>query len=281
MYNLRYHIASLVGVFLALALGLVLGGLVVGQGTMEQQQGALVEGLRKEFTTLRAENQKLSDQNELLKTYSAMMTEGWTADRLAGRTTVIIANSGRSDGLKAATEAIEGANGTVVTVTMSATGLDLSDADLASAVASATGETEPSAEKIAEALRIEWTSGGAPRPLTDALVEAEVLEVNGLTADVAASSIVDLAGPDNAPDEFALAIARAFSAAGLPAVGGQTPVRDTGVAAASAAAGLSALDTLGTDVGRYTVVALLTGASPGYYGEGDGAVAPFPPLPEP
>ena len=31
MYNLRYHIASLAGVFLALALGLILGGLVVSQ----------------------------------------------------------------------------------------------------------------------------------------------------------------------------------------------------------------------------------------------------------
>ena len=43
MYNIRYHIASLVAVFLALALGLVLGGLVVQQGTFSKQQKALVE----------------------------------------------------------------------------------------------------------------------------------------------------------------------------------------------------------------------------------------------
>ena len=38
MYNIRYHIASLVAVFLALALGLVLGGLVVRQGGFDKQQ---------------------------------------------------------------------------------------------------------------------------------------------------------------------------------------------------------------------------------------------------
>lgn len=281
MYNLRYHIASLAGVFLALALGLILGGLVVGQGTMEQQQGALVEGLRKEFTTLRAENQRLEAQNDLLSGYTVMMTDGWTANRLSGKNTVVLTSAGRSDGLKATTEAIEGAGGTVVTVMLSEAGLDLSDADVASAVASATGEAAPSLEKVAAALKTEWTSGGAPRPLTDALADADVIEVEGLTADTVLSAVVNLAAPDAEPDQFALEISRAFSDGGLPAVGGQTPVRDTGVAAASAALGLSALDTLGSDIGRYTVVALLSGATPGYYGEGDGADAPYPPLPSP
>jgi hypothetical protein len=64
-------------------------------------------------------------------------------------------------------------------------------------------------------------------------------------------------------------------------LGAQTTSRDTGVARASAAAGLSAFDTLGTDVGRYTLVALLTGATPGYYGTGEGTAALFPVPPTP
>jgi len=44
---------------------------------------------------------------------------------------------------------------------------------------------------------------------------------------------------------------------------------------------MSALDTLGTDIGAYTLVALLSGATPGYYGQGEAATAAYPPLPQP
>ena len=281
MYNLRYHIASLAGVFLALALGLILGGLVVGQGTLGEQQGALVEGLRKEFVTLRAENKALTSQNQVLSDYAKLMTDEWVAGRLAGKAIAVLTSSGRSDGLKASTEAIEAAGGTVVTVTVPEAGLDLSSSEVASIVTSATGEPGGSKEKTAALLVAEWTDGGVSRPLTDALIEAEVLKIDGLGADVAVSAVVDIAAPESEPDAAALAIALAFQQAGLSAVAGQTPLRDTGVAKAGASAGISALDTLGTDVGRYTLVALLTGAAPGYYGLGDTATAQFPPLPQP
>lgn len=279
MYNLRYHIASLVGVFLALALGLVLGGLVVGQGTLESQQAGLVEGLRKEFATLRTENQTLTKQNDVLSGYSKMMTDGWVAGRLAGRSIVVMTSSGRSDGLKASTDDIQAAGGTVVTVTLKETGLDLAAPEVQSIVTSATGEPAGSAEKTAALLEAEWTRAGGSRPLTDALVAAGVLAVDGFTASTAASGIVNLAAPDAKPDQAGLTIARSFADAGIAAVGGQTPARDTGVAVASAAAGMSALDTLGTDIGTYTLVALLSGAAPGYYGQGDAATAEYPPLP--
>lgn len=281
MYNLRYHIASLAGVFLALALGLILGGLVVGQGTLGDQQGALVEGLRKEFASLRTENQALSDQNELLSEYATMMTDDWVAGRLSDKAIVVLTSSGRSDELKASTKAIEGAGGTVVTVTVSEAGLDLGGSQVASIVASVTGEPGGSKEKTAALLVAEWTSVGVPRPLTDALVEADVLKVDGLTQDVAVSATVDVAAPENEPSAAALAIARAFADTNLPAVAGQTPLGDSGLAVAGASVGVSAFDTLGTDVGRYTLVALLSGVAQGYYGVGDGATAPFPPLPEP
>ena len=114
MYNLRYHIASLVGVFLALALGLVLGGLVVQRGTVDRQQGALVEGLRNEFATLRAENKLLTEQNQILSGFSQDMTREWIADRLVGKNVLVLAHAGRTDGLGAATEAIRSAGGTPV-----------------------------------------------------------------------------------------------------------------------------------------------------------------------
>ena len=64
MYNLRYHIASLVAVFLALSVGLVLGSIVVERGTLDEQREALVTSLQQEFTELNAENKLLKARVE-------------------------------------------------------------------------------------------------------------------------------------------------------------------------------------------------------------------------
>jgi hypothetical protein len=63
---------------------------------------------------------------------------------------------------------------------------------------------------------------------------------------------------------------------GMPGVGGQPRDSKSNLASEANAAGLSALDTLGTQTGRYTLVMLLSGAKPGYYGVGQGTIAPFP-----
>jgi len=281
VYNLRYHIASLVGVFLALALGLILGGLVVQSGTVDRQQDALVAGLQQEFTDLRDANRKLTSENEILAVYAGEMTDDWIATRLSGRNVAVIISAGRSDGMRDSTEAIEEAGGTAVVITLPEDGLDLTDAELASIVTSITGDARASTAAVAETLRAEWATPGAPRPLTDALAAAGALKLESLPADDAVYGVVNLAAPDAQPDAAAIAITRAFSDAGAPALGGQTTSRDTGVARASAAAGVSAIDTLGSPVGRYSLVALLTGAAPGYFGTGDGAAGLIPPPPTP
>ena len=64
MYNLRYHIASLVAVFLALAIGLILGTVVGERGTLDKQQTTLVTSLQKDFTLLRTENADLKRERD-------------------------------------------------------------------------------------------------------------------------------------------------------------------------------------------------------------------------
>jgi hypothetical protein len=54
--------------------------------------------------------------------------------------------------------------------------------------------------------------------------------------------------------------------------------RQSGVAAACVDAGFSAVDNVGTPQGRYSVIAVLSGAVEGYFGAGPDAEAPFAPL---
>ncbi len=276
MYNLRYHIASLVGVFLALALGLVLGGLVVQSGGLESQQDALVEGLRKEFTSLRSENADLTEQNDLLSAFSADMTDLWVEDRMKGETVVVVVSGGRSDGLGATVAGIESAGGAAVVVTLNEQDLGLADEELRSSITSTTGDLVAVQESVVASLAAEWSEPRADRPVTEALTEADVIAIDGLTAEVAGQGLVTIAAREKQPDAAGLALAGAFTDLGLPGIGAQTTTAGNGLAARAVENGLAAFDTLGTDVGRYTLVALFSGAESAYYGLADQAVALFP-----
>ncbi|MBI4744662.1 MAG: copper transporter [Actinobacteria bacterium] len=59
MFDMRSYIVSLIAVFLALGIGILMGTVVVDKGILVEQQGALVKGLQDEFSSLREENNTL------------------------------------------------------------------------------------------------------------------------------------------------------------------------------------------------------------------------------
>lgn len=59
--DIRYHIASLAAVFLALALGILIGTSMISSDAINEQQKKMIEGLEKEFAVLREENKVNAD----------------------------------------------------------------------------------------------------------------------------------------------------------------------------------------------------------------------------
>ena len=53
MIDLKYHIASIVAVFLALGLGVIIGSTIVGDDLLVDQQQKLIERLEEQFYTLK------------------------------------------------------------------------------------------------------------------------------------------------------------------------------------------------------------------------------------
>ena len=281
MYNIRYHIASLVAVFLALALGLVLGGLVVRQGGFDKQQSAIVSGLQKDFSRLKKQNSTLKSGLAFEKAYASQMTGSWSAGRLSGRTVLVIDSEGKGKAGGLAVGAIKEAGGSVAVVTMTKPEFGLANKSVAAAARSVVGSSTDLNTAVTSTLASEWSEADGERPLTAALQKAGVLSVTGLSSSTAATQVVDVASFDGKPDARALDIAQAYAAAGRYAIGAQTPTPDSGVAAAAAARRLSAFDTLGTNAGRFTLVALLTGGEQGYYSIDANATSQFPPVPQP
>lgn len=279
MYNLRYHIASLVAVFLALALGLVLGGLVVQQGAVSKQQRTLVDSLQRDFKKLSSDNASLKSRLQLEQAYSTQMTNTWSAGRLAGRTVVVLTSGAGSENVEAAVSAIRDAGGTPAVITLVNRGFGMNNTKVTDAIRSMVSTSADMRSAVATGLAIEWTQSAGPRPLTDALVKAGAITITGLSPSVPATQALDLAAFSKQPDDLALRVCRAYADAGYYAVGAQTPTSGNGVAEAATRWGLSAFDTLGTQPGRFTLVALYTGGQQGYFGLNANATAPFPPVP--
>lgn len=60
--DIRYHLASLIGVFLALGIGMLMGTQLAQSGALENEQLRLAERLEASFTGLRSENRSLREQ---------------------------------------------------------------------------------------------------------------------------------------------------------------------------------------------------------------------------
>jgi hypothetical protein len=69
VFDIRYHIASLVAVFLALTVGILLGSVIVDKGVLVEQQKALVEGLEARLNDLQEKNGILTQENNSLKKF--------------------------------------------------------------------------------------------------------------------------------------------------------------------------------------------------------------------
>jgi hypothetical protein len=98
--NLRYHIVSLVGVFLALGIGVVMGTTVIDKG--------VAAGLRARFDQVNDRASKL-EQDKVTLQRDLSLWEGFgralapslVHDRLAGRTVTMVLEDGASDRLVA------------------------------------------------------------------------------------------------------------------------------------------------------------------------------------
>ncbi|TLM73687.1 MAG: hypothetical protein FDZ70_07520, partial [Actinobacteria bacterium] len=282
VYNLRYHIASLVSVFLALAVGLVLGTVVVERCMLDAQKTTLVGSLTKDFQSISAENKTMRTEVEAVRGFSDATVAYMVDGKLRGRTVVLLTTPARSDALAAAQGAVKAAGGVAAVVTLREEHAGLEDAATAERARSLTrsrdvtdtGELE---SRIASALAAEWTGEG-DRPATEMLKSVGAMSVEGLPAGVAVAGVVLVASSEATVEPVALEIAIAAAARGVPAVGVEVTGQETRAADAASEAGLAAVDHADLPDGLLSLVWTLAEGAKGHYGLDKGATARFPEL---
>lgn len=89
---MRYHIASLIAVFLSLALGILLGTIFVDERILAERQNQLVEDIRKDVEKVRADNKQLSDEIKRSDEFEQAVLPLMIQNKLAGKQIAIVAS---------------------------------------------------------------------------------------------------------------------------------------------------------------------------------------------
>lgn len=113
MINFRFHIVSLIGIFLALALGVVIGAGVIDRGVVNTLNDRL-DSVEAKSDHIKSENDALSDENEKLSG-AIQAEEPFAVDgRLVGETVALLAVRGVDEGnVKATATAAQTAGASV------------------------------------------------------------------------------------------------------------------------------------------------------------------------
>ncbi len=119
MIDMRYHVISLVAVFLALAIGILLGTTLVERGLIAEQKSQ-IKSLKTTFDEIKKKNESLNEDLKVFKDYAGQAEGFVVANRLAGRNYALLKKPD-SDPATAdtASKTISAAGGTVpVTITV-------------------------------------------------------------------------------------------------------------------------------------------------------------------
>ena len=119
MIDMRYHVISLVAVFLALAIGILLGTTLVERGLIAEQKGQ-IKSLQSTFDEIKKKNESLHDDLKVYQDYADQAKAYMVAGHLSGKTYALL-KSPDSDSatVDSVSKAISSAGGSVpVTITI-------------------------------------------------------------------------------------------------------------------------------------------------------------------
>jgi hypothetical protein len=286
MFDLRYHVASLAAVFLALVIGILVGVGIASQTTVEESERRVLEqriaDLQRDLESATGDAELLRRQQTASATYIERSYSAVISGRLRGvRVALLFVGQADPDLQEAVTQTLEDASGPGL-VRMRALLLPV-DADAVTGPIEAEDGATLALDDIGRRLGRELVRGGET-PFWDALSEVIVEgHLGGNFEEADAIVVAHTARINHAPTaRFVSGLYAGLAGAGGPAVGIERTNERTSRISVYRAAGLSTVDSVDSPVGRVALAELLRGGTEGQYGlkssAEDGAVPPIEPL---
>ncbi|HSC51033.1 MAG TPA: copper transporter [Gaiellaceae bacterium] len=289
MFDLRYHVASLAAVFLALIIGILVGVGISDRGLVDS---AKTKFLQDEVASLqkRLDNQatQSSDRSRERQAMQAFVNETYPTlvrNRLKNRQIAVVFVGSVDPGLRSAvTGALTDSGAEQLRLRALKVPLDVRHVEsaLRNQPAAAGLRGKANLEALGRALGEELAAGG-DTPLWSSLSDLVEEQSGGNKAPADGVVVARTVTPQHAATaRFVLGLYEGLASANVPAVGVEQTDAPNSAAEVYHRSGLSSVDDIDTKVGQLSLVWLLQGASPGQYGVKDSAGdGPLPPLPVP
>lgn len=292
MFDLRYHVASLAAVFVALLLGIFVGVGLSGKGFVSDAER---ENLQAQIDALRSErdsavaNAANADQrgvelDDFAKTTYPQLVSGMLEGKTVGVVFVGSVDQGLANTVR---RSVDDAGGRVALVRALRVPLD---AEAVDAALRAEAETRGLAgvdnrERLGRELARELITAG-PNPVFDRLARVIVEEQSGAAGRALDAVVVARQAPpqEGETQELLAGLYSGLAAAPVPSVGVEKSNAKTTAIPVFHQRGLATVDGVDDVAGQLALVFLLAGARAGSYGVGNDAtdgIIPDPPPPPP
>ena len=274
MFDLRYHVASLAAVFLALIIGILVGVGIADRGYLDKGTRSLLEqrvaDLQKQLNQTAQQAGNLGRNQDAARAYISKTYPVLVRNRLRGKRVAVVFVGSVDGGVRSAVNrALTDAGGQQLRLRALTVPIDGSqiDAKLASSPKVGSFSGQGRFESLGRALGQELMLGG-DTPLWNALTDLLVEQREGGSKDPADGVVVvRTAKPQkNATSRFLLGLYSGLVSTGSPAVGVEASDARRSAISVYRQAGLSSVDDIDTLAGKLALVLLLQGAPSGQYG---------------
>jgi hypothetical protein len=282
MFDLRYHAASLLAVFVALILGIVVGVGLSGRGLVEESERRNLNRQIDEVRRQLAEAQERTREDAAAAAFVGQAYDAVMRDRLAGSRIALLYVGSVDDRTRdAVVSAVTDAGGDPVRLRALDVPVDPEAiaAALGSDPAVAGFSGEDRLEDLGRALGRELVEGGET-PLWDALAGELVRERIGSSSPEVDGVVVARsvgAAQGGATARFLDGLYEGLQR-DVPVIGVETSDAEISVVPAYRRVGLSSVDNVDQELGRVALAAVLAGAPSGHYGVKTSADAVVPPI---
>jgi hypothetical protein len=276
MLDLRYHVASLSAVFLALVVGILVGVGISGRGFVDKSERRNFENriaaLQSQVDQLGAQKSLLAQQGRgdaafAEQTYPALMHHRLEGRRIA----LIVLGSGSAAGDVEQTLTDAGATTAVFRVLK----LPVPAQALHRALAGRPGFRR--LDNVGHELAQEWLTGGVT-PISDRVAPILVQEQQGALGKPLDGTVIVQSEPatDPATQQFVTGLLDGLRTGSLPVVGVERTTAAPSLVEAWQSAQIASVDNVDTLSGKLALALLLAGSPGGSFGVKPTADAPLP-----
>lgn len=302
MFDLRYHVASLAAIFIALAVGIVIGVAIASGGSVDKAtksfQQSRIDELNRQLEAAQARTDRSEKQQAAV---SDLMEEAYPlvmSDRLANAGCAVLFLGPINGGVRSAVEKTLTDADSGPPVRLTALELPVDSEALATAVAEnpllAAYAGEGRIADLGKALGEELVEGG-PTPLWKA-VENELVQeqVGASSPPVRCAVVTSNWQPEETDDQASRkrdaqtedlidGVLSGLDDSGIPVAAVESAGTEPSSVGVFRDSGISTVNDVDTLPGRVALALLLAGGDAGHYGTGDGAPdgvsPPVEPLP--